>query len=110
MKSKGKKKSIRLSLEGELTIKRATEIRELLLESLSRSQRVEVELGEVTDVDLSYLQLMCSAHRSASESGKSLILINQDVLLFTETKDTAGFTNGKECKHNHNNDCLWMEG
>jgi len=110
MKSKSEEKSMHLCFEGELTVKRAPEIRELLLKSLSKSQRVEVEIGEVTNVDLSFLQLMCSAHRSAGERGKSLVLFNQDELLFTEAKEIAGFINGKKCKHNLNNNCLWMEG
>ena len=109
MKNKGEGRTTRLCFEGELTIKRASEIRAQLLESLSEFQHVEVEIGDVANVDLSYLQLMCSAHRFAAKNGKKITLINQDGSLFSEVKIIAGFVTGKECGFNRENNCLWME-
>ena len=109
MKNKDDEKTTRLCFEGELTIKRASEIRGQIIESLSKFQHVEVEIGDVANVDLSYLQLMCSAHRFAAKNGKKITLINQDGSLFSEIKLIAGFVTGKECGFDRKNNCLWME-
>jgi ABC-type transporter Mla MlaB component len=109
MESKSAKDTTRLYFEGELTVMRATEIKDNLIDALLKSQHVEIEFGEVTKVDLSCLQLMCSAHRTAVEKGKSLALINPDVPQFSGIKEIVGFAVHKECRFNRKNDCLWLE-
>lgn len=51
----------RLSIEGEMTIYRATELREQLLPVLASAKNIEIDLSGVTEIDSAGLQLMLSA-------------------------------------------------
>ena len=61
-----------LYLEGEMTVNNAEAFRENLLLSLKQSNLVEIDFEAVTSVDLSYLQLICSAHRFAAADQRPL--------------------------------------
>ena len=64
-----------LRLAGTLTIEYAERLREALLAALEESVRLTLDCSEVTDVDLSGLQLLCSAHRTASSGRHQLELL-----------------------------------
>jgi anti-anti-sigma factor len=61
-----------LRLEGECTMESATELKEVLLQGLDKSDKVLVNLEKVTEVDTSCLQLLCSALRTAAGQGKQV--------------------------------------
>lgn len=109
MESTGTENTTRLQLTGQLNVMRATEIREQLMAALKGFHQVEIALDNAATIDLSCLQLICSAHRTAIESGKVLTLITSDELLLAGVKKTAGFAAGTECIFNRKNSCLWMK-
>jgi len=51
---------------GRLTTSEAGRIHRALLEAFAGSRRVELALADVQEADLSFLQLLCAAHRSAA--------------------------------------------
>ncbi len=55
----------RLSLCGSLTIENAAVIRQLLLGAFRESDRITLEIGEDAVADASFLQILCSAYRTA---------------------------------------------
>lgn len=57
-----------LWLAGELTIFSVQDIRDRLLEALSAADDIEVDLGEVTEIDAAGLQLMLLAKRKAGKT------------------------------------------
>ena len=65
-----------LSLEGELTIYNASEIKLRLLETLTRSATPEVDLSAVTELDTAGLQLLILAKQEAARLGKTLRYLN----------------------------------
>jgi len=99
-----------VALRGDLTIAHAADLKQLLHESLDRSQRIAVRLEDVTAVDLSCLQLLCSAHRTASTLDKRLTLEGARPSLFRQAMQQAGFMRQKGCSLNHNTTCLWCGG
>ena len=66
-----------LVIEGELTIYRAAELKERLLDALAATDAVlEIKLAGVKEVDTAGVQLLMLAKREASRSGKQLRLLS----------------------------------
>ena len=54
-----------LKLDGSWTIERAQELKHALVEALKDSDHITIETEGLREVDLSALQLLCSAHRTS---------------------------------------------
>jgi len=54
-----------LSLQGELTIYRAAEIKQTLLDALGRGGAIDVDLSQVTEIDAAGVQLLMLAKQLA---------------------------------------------
>jgi anti-anti-sigma factor len=63
---------IRLHVTGEITLSTVPQLRNELLEVLQQTAPIRLDLTEVTSMDVSGLQLLVSARRSACRLGKSL--------------------------------------
>jgi ABC-type transporter Mla MlaB component len=64
----------RISLEGEINIRCAAELKEFLLQALTREGALHIELSTATEVDITALQLLWTAQREAREAGKEFLL------------------------------------
>lgn len=62
-----------LALSGELTFPNATALRDALLGALSKSDRLEVDLLNVTKLDTAGVQLLILVHREAARLGRPLV-------------------------------------
>jgi anti-sigma B factor antagonist len=67
--------SSRLSIEGELTVERAVELKEALVVRLSEQARLEIDLSKVTELDTAGVQLLLLAKQTAEALGKELLLV-----------------------------------
>ena len=100
-----------LRLEGDLTIERTTKLLEVLRHALAVSDRIVVEFGEVSTVDLSFLQLLCSAHRTAVAKGKQFFFAGDRPDFLSDAAEQAGFIRKRKCQMNpEGQDCLWLRG
>ncbi len=63
-----------LFIEGDLTIRRVQEMKDVILARLAQSQALEVDLAGVTEIDTAGVQLLLMARRAAQASGKQLRL------------------------------------
>lgn len=81
----------RLTLRGDVTIQQAESLKEALLESISVSQRLELDMEKIERIDLSGLQLLCSAHRTLLSTGKDIQVIGAVPDVFRQTILEAGF-------------------
>lgn len=63
-----------LRLSGPLTIRRVAELRDALSTALAAENSIIVELPEGSDADISFVQLLIAARKSAHATGKSLRL------------------------------------
>lgn len=100
----------RLCLEGELTVSNAAPLRERFLEALKQNDQVEIDLDQVTMVDLAGLQLLCSAHRTAVAQGKTLTLKNPLVPALQQARALSGFIFNRSCRFNPAGDCFCVGG
>ena len=80
-----------LSLDGEMTISKASLLRDKLLQSFRQSDEIEISFADVTSVDLSCLQLLHSARRSAREKKKKLIIQTDNAPVLQQAQSWAGF-------------------
>jgi len=98
-----------LALDGECTLDRAIELKEVLLEALKDGGDLLLNLEKVTEVDLSFLQILCSAHRTASSFRKRFTLCPSPSAALIEAAESAGFLRNMGCQNAPNKECLFME-
>lgn len=93
-----------ITLSGELNVRSAAQLRVALDESISSSGSVEIEFADVKTADLSLLQLLCSAERTARTSGKKLVIGGEipDIVIGL-FKRTGYFNHGSYSNH----ECIW---
>ena len=85
-------KEVVLTAEGDLTVERAIELKRMLLNALRDAASVAILFKENSRLDVSFLQLLCAAKRSALASGKDLKLVqNIPDNLLAEIR-TAGYS------------------
>lgn len=95
--------------EGELTVQHAAEFKTCLLDVLGRAESVRIDLQAVEDMDLTCLQLLCSAHKAALLAGKSISLDNEGSDLLGHSIDRSGFSRSRGCAVDVNDSCLWIQ-
>jgi len=96
-----------ISFEGDLTLPHAEEIRSLLIKALVNADAVGLRFAEVHDVDLSCLQLLCSAHRSAVRLKKRITIEGGAPQALKDAADAAGYSRQKGCKLDSDRSCIW---
>lgn len=101
---------VRLSLEGDLTVSHAAELKKLIVEALEGGDLVELDLRDATDMDLSFMQLVCSAHRSAMAAGKKIVFSPGKNARVAEVRKQAGFVFTRGCANVPAKSCLWVGG
>lgn len=79
-----------LAVKGDLTIVHATELKEALTGAFAGASKVEIYLEGVTGADLSGLQLISSAWKSAACMDKGVRLASCSEV-FLSAAETAGF-------------------
>jgi anti-anti-sigma regulatory factor len=99
-----------LFMEGDLTVTRAEELKNALLDALKRVQHVHFNLEKATAVDLSCLQLLCSAHRTAALMNKEFSQSGGNSEAFIKTVTSAGYPRSIGCTEIMAKGCLWIHG
>lgn len=100
----------RLSLRGTATIDCCNELKAALLDALESSRELIVEVGELDEIDLSGLQLLCAAHKSAMQRDKLLSLRGERSPSFESRIEEGGFhcTLPSTCLKSRGESCLWF--
>jgi anti-anti-sigma regulatory factor len=96
-----------VNLEGDITIQSAGEFREAMISALGRFEKVCVNVDGVLSVDVSCFQILCSAHRTAVRSNKSLICSGSLPAGFKKTAQDAGYIRDSGCAFDSSNSCIW---
>ena len=63
-----------LSLMGDLTMVEAQETKRMFLEAINEVDTLYLDLGGIASVDVSFIQLLCAAHRECFLSQKEIFL------------------------------------
>lgn len=99
-----------LRVGGELTIPFATEFRAALLDAFAGAERVIVNLEDVGSMDITGLQLLCSAHRTAYGLQKSFQVEGLDNPAVLQSSELAGFRRHVGCAVDVGKTCIWIGG
>lgn len=97
-----------ITFKGELTLPHAEELRGVLVKALAETDDVSIAMEDVQDVDLSCLQLLCSAHRSAVRFQKRMVFSGELPRIFSDAVEAAGFARIAGCKLDCDHSCLWV--
>ena len=97
-----------LSITGAVTVAQVGALRELFLEALGQSPQVQVDLGQVDEIDVAGVQLLCAAHRLAASSGGLLEIIAAGERV-RQLVQSAGFAHAAVCDRDRKNACLWAQ-
>ncbi len=98
-----------LKLDGNLTLAQAEELRMLLIKAVINVDQVTLEFGNVHEVDLSCLQLLCSAHRSAVRMNKRVAFAGRRPEAFNKVVRDAGYARSTGCHLDCFGSCLWVQ-
>lgn len=83
----------RISLDGEMTIYRAADLKVTLLEALRKTRVLEVDLSAVTELDTAGLQVLMLAKQTAAAEQRELRLLQHSpaVVEIFEMLDLVAF-------------------
>lgn len=99
-----------VTMNGEVLINNATELKELLMKALDCVDHVNINIEELTELDLSGLQLLCSAYRSSLKLNKNLTLNSKSSAVFKKIIEDAGYICHTESDSDYYKTCLWLKG
>ena len=86
----GKLKAM-VRVRGKATVEHARELRDRLAEGLGAASGLRVSIAEVTEADLTLLQLIASARMSAAAAGTSFELEGEEAEWYRLLLEEAGF-------------------
>ncbi len=96
-----------LALDGDVTVENS----QILLTSLSDPQAATDELivnmSAVREIDLTGLQLLCSAHHSATKAGRKMRLAHISNAT-VDSMESLGFIRHVGCMDDKTGSCLWV--
>lgn len=81
----------RVRLQGSLTLRDAKQVHGLLQEAISAAREVEIDVRDVSGIDISIVQLIISARKSAEQRGRKLVLVMGPDGAFRAMLAKAGF-------------------
>lgn len=94
-------------LSGDLTLQVAGEVKALFVKALSAKGDVTFRFEDVGDVDLSFIQMLCSAHRSAHDDGKKFNLAGTWPKSLTALLEESGLNVHVGCSLDSGIECPW---
>ena len=97
-----------INLGGDLSVGRAGELRQIISESLNTGKQIVLACSESADMDLSFLQLVCSAHRTALQSNSLLKLSDSLEKQLLIKAGEAGYFRETACRSDKNHECFWL--
>ena len=95
---------------GRLAIDTAAELHVLLRSELETANRLTLDLSALETMDLTGIQLLCSACRTATSTGKRFDLSPPPSTAVRQLIVELGLQRYTTCKHNTDIPCIWHQG
>lgn len=99
----------KLILTGDLTVSHVAETRGQIAGALQKVKVLTVDCGQAPQADLSLLQLLCSAHRTAIKLNKTFELTKDSPAALQKAIDDNGYRRSTGCVLDDTKTCLWIE-
>ncbi|MCX5810851.1 MAG: STAS domain-containing protein [Proteobacteria bacterium] len=102
--------SLKLKIDGEVTIQHAEEIKSALIEAARITDSLDLCISNATDIDIAGLQLICAAHRTLKDLNKQFTISPGSIPeALKETIKVAGYHRNKGCFVGSDNACPLKE-
>lgn len=102
-------KMVTLEWSGDLTIRRIAELKAQVQGALAAATNVSIDIAADAECDMTVLQLLCSAHRTAGRQEKRLTLGGAFPEQFKMVLTLAGFSRHVGCAKDQYGCCLWKQ-
>ena len=102
-----KETATEVAISGAMTIEQIDQVRVGLLEAFNLGKSVQVSLAAVTDVDLTGLQLLCSAHRTAMAREQDFSVSSGGCQALSSVAKVAGMLRHIGCPQDICGTCVW---
>ena len=93
-----------------LTIENAAEFSRILCEALDASKNVTVEFEPDVEIDITGVQVICSACKKAAQDGSMFLYNGTQPQALVDIIASSGAERNTICKYNNNSNCLWFRG
>jgi anti-anti-sigma regulatory factor len=93
-----------------LTIETSAEFSRIIVEALEASKNVEIEFDPAVEFDITGVQILCSACKSAAQSGKTFTYRGPHPPALADIIASSGAERSAACKHNNKSTCIWFGG
>jgi anti-anti-sigma regulatory factor len=97
-----------LLFDGNLTMVEAQETHQTLFEAILEVNILNVDLQNVGAVDVSLIQLLCSAHRECLLSGKTMHIVTGANEAIRQLVERSGYCKQIGCVSGAKQSCLWQ--
>jgi len=98
-----------LSIQGRITIERAQELKELLLSRISAADNLLIDLNDMTEIDVTGLQLLCAAHKHALKTGRMIHLKTPLPAKLADAIRLSGFVRQQSCVSIRGIECIFKD-
>ena len=98
---------VTLQWEGDLTVRRVAALKVQVQQALASATQVFIVIAADAECDMTVMQLLCSAHRTASRQGKTLQLYGEIPQQFKMIMGLSGFSRHIGCARDQSGCCLW---
>jgi len=102
--------TINVTLSGALSIENAAELQSVLADAISGVKLVRLELDRLEHVDLTIMQVICSACRTAAAGGGQLVSDFKLPECVERFNCSIGAHVASQCSYNKGEPCLWFGG
>lgn len=102
--------SIEIVLAGGLSIENAAELQACILEQSGQTGSIRLNLAELETIDLSGMQVICSACRTNLDVKKGFGFAGKLPSAVKEAIQSIGLHRQTTCKHNDELPCIWCGG
>jgi len=99
-----------LSSGARLTIESIADFTRLVRDALDGAKSVAVAFESDLEVDITALQVLCSACKTAAAEGKSFSCSGPQPQALVDLIVAAGAEHHGACRSNNNNPCIWFGG
>ena len=99
-----------LTFGGDLTVENIQQLYGTLQAALDNTRELSLTFTDVTAVDLSFVQLLCAAHRTAVRADKIMKVSSHRPEILKAAVRELGFVREEGCTLDIQGSCLWKEG
>jgi anti-anti-sigma regulatory factor len=93
-----------------LTIENAADFSKVIRDAFEASKSVSLEFEPSVEIDITGVQILCSACKSAAVSGITFLCQGHMPQALADIIASSGAERHAACKHNNDSTCTWFGG